>query len=607
MLKLPSWKSLLPESKVNTQEELFKMIYVLQQIAKASVPSVVHALPVLLRHKGKPYTLHDHFMFEPFFATRMPKKIVARTGRQLGKSITICAKGTIQTAAIPFFNILYVTPLHEQILRLSNDAVRPFLEDSPIKPLLSTTSSTGSVLRRAFKNRSVMYFSYAFMSAERIRGIAASSVFVDETQDINADHLPVIEETMSGSMDYGLFQFTGTSKTKDGTLENLWNSSSQAEWCILCKACNHLNIPSMDFDIDKMIGPYSDDISEENPGTICAKCGRKIFPRTGRWTPRFPEKHNDFPGYHIPQIISPVHYSKPEKWKALLGKRQGRGNFTTAKFYNEVLGEAYDISTKLVNQTDLEKVAILHPNTEEAAKQTVNNYRRRILGIDWGGGGESGVSFTAFAVVGARSDGKLDCIFGKRSLTPHDHMAEAQEAMRLYTTFQCDVMAHDYTGAGDLRETILVHNNFPSNRSIRIQYVPAASKNIMVYKPSCVQNPRDHYLLDKTRSLQLTCYAIKTGLLRFFLYDHKDSEEPGLLHDFLALIENKISTRTRSDLYTIQRNPSMSDDFAQAVNLACCAMWQSFGQWPDFTSMENLPTLPNEMLDQYFDNETDNY
>jgi hypothetical protein len=136
--------------------------------------------------------------------------------------------------------------------------------------------------------------------------------------------------------------------------------------------------------LDKMIGKYRDDISEEKPGTICYHCGKPISPRNGRWQHRYPDRKEVFAGYHVPQIIMPIHYANPEKWSVLLSKRD---TSAPATFYNEILGESYDIATKLVTKTELEKAGTLHPNTEEDATAVMTKYPIRVLAVDWGGGG----------------------------------------------------------------------------------------------------------------------------------------------------------------------------------------------------------------------------
>ena len=93
--------------------------------------SMVGALPLLLRLRGRPYTLEDHFPMEPIFRTEMPVQFLLRCGRQVSKSTTFAAQGVIQSGCTPFFNSLFVTPLFEQCRRFSTNYVRPFVNDSP--------------------------------------------------------------------------------------------------------------------------------------------------------------------------------------------------------------------------------------------------------------------------------------------------------------------------------------------------------------------------------------------------------------------------------------------------------------------------------------------
>lgn len=554
--------------------------------------TLVPLLPLLFNMRGRPLTLKNHYPFEPLFSTHLARSVVLRTGRQVGKTASVAIRALLFAVLIRYFRILFVTPLHEQILRLSNDHVRPLIEESPFRSLWFDKANAGSVLRRELRNYSTLYFSYAFLSAERIRSFSGIRMLgLDECQDVSTDFLPIILETLSAAEDFTLCQYTGTSKTRDNTLEWLWQRSSQAEWVIRCQACNFYNIPAVAGNgghLEKMIGPYRDDISEERPGLICAKCGRPIFSRTGRWIHRRPDLANEFAGYHVPQPIMPTHFARADKWKLLLWKQSGGGGYGTGRFFNEVLGEPHDFATKLINLPDIQRAACLHVNDEPRALEAAGGYIHRVLAVDWGGGGEKGVSFTAIAVLGMLPNGVVDVIYGKKLLTPHDHLAEARECRRLFREFNCELLAHDYTGAGEMREAIMVHNGMPREYVMPIAYIHAGAGNIINYKPATPQHPREYWTVDKTRSLQLTCYAIKFGRVRLFHYDWLSPEEPGLLHDFLALIENKVSTAKGSDLYTIQRDPNSADDFAQAVNIGCCAMWHLGGVWPDFAGIDEI-------------------
>jgi len=91
------------------------------------------------------------------------------------------------------------------------------------------------------------------------------------------------------------------------------------------------------------------------------------------------------------------------------------------------------------------------------------------------------------------------------------------------------------------------------------------------------------------------------GFLTFFEYDHVNDDNPGLLHDFLALVESKTESRLAGDIYTIVRNQMLSDDFAQAINIGCCALWHINGAWPNFADAAAVGQISIEGL-RAFDN-----
>jgi len=564
-------------------------------------------LPLALTLNGKPYHLQEHYPFSPIYNVQMPNASVWKTGRQVAKSTNLASHGVILANCIPNFKTVYITPLYEQIRRFSNNYVRPFIDQSPVKSLWSGTSTENSVLQRSFKNLSLMIFSFALLDADRIRGISADKVAIDEVQDMDPDHLPIINETMSHSP-WALKQYTGTPKSLDNPIEALWQRSSQAEWFVPCYNCRSnrgkttWNIPTANYHIEKMIGPYNEFISERAPGLVCHMCQKPINPRppNGRWVHRFKDRRGRFDGYHVPQIVMPLHCSRPDKWAELLAKRE-----TTSPhiFYNEVLGESVDIGQKIVTETELRKASVLPWKNDEKNPSPemvglLKDYRQRILAVDWGGGGEAGVSFTSIALLGLRpGTNQIDVVWGKRLKTPNDHMREAREVIHWVRKFGVDLIAHDYTGAGIVRETILVQAGFPAERIMPVQYVRAATRNLITAVEPTALHQRQHYRLDKTRSLLYTCQAIKLNLLRFFQYDYVDQDNSGLIADFLALVEEKAESRMAGDIYTITRNPMFSDDFAQAVNIGAAAMWHSNGIWPDFAKAAAIARISHSVIE----------
>lgn len=511
-------------------------------------------------------------------------------------SASLSASTIARCTGIPSFNVLYVTPLYEQVRRLSSQYVQPMINTSPLQGLWRGRNAKNSVLQQSFKNGSNMFFSYAYTSVDRVRGLGNIAICgIDEIQDMNREFLPVIEETMSAS-EWGIAQYSGTPKTLDNTLTKLWQISSQAEWFIPCSHCTTggkptWNIPSSEYHLEKMIGPMRSSISFDEPATICHKCGGFIRPQDGRWIHRYDDRRgiederNTFEGRHVPQIVMPTHYSNPKKWAKILTKQ---GSMATNLFYNEVLGEPYDTAAKLVTETELIAASNLGPNTLQAAKRVRDDrgFRLRVIAVDWGGGGEEGLSLTTIAYVCIADNGTIQVPFGVRLLTPHDHLGEAAAILDLNSELKPDLIVHDYTGAGALRETFLLQSGrIRHDKVFPVTYVGSARKRLCLKVPGTIDHPRTRYHVDKSRSLLTTCAAIKCKWIRFFNWDYKTMEEPGLISDFTALIEEKTQTLAAGELYRIEKADGTIDDFAQAVNIGSIACWHWTNMWPNIANM----------------------
>lgn len=562
-------------------------------------------LPMTLSLNNKPYSLDNYQPFSPVFDTSLAPNILLKTGRQVSKTTSLAAHGVMLANCVSDFKTLYITPLYEQIRRFSNNYVRPFIDRSPFKAFWTSTSTENSVLQRTFVNYSSMIFSFALLDADRIRGVPADKVAIDEVQDMDPDHIPIIRECMSAS-DWSIFQATGTPKSMDNPIEGLWKQSSMAEWFIKCHhgGCGEWNIPSLDYHLNDMIGPAHDFIGPKCPAVVCHKCRKPLNPRAwpqggGHWIHRKPDRRDLFVGYHVPQIILPLHYERPDKWRILCAKQTGWGNTPLNVFYNEVLGESVDEGQKLVSESELQAASVLdwENNIRQPSpmiRDRLRHYKFRVLGVDWGGGGETGVSFTTLALMGLRPDGKIDVLWGKRLLTPNDHMREAREIRHWVNYFGVDLMPHDYTGAGIVRETVLIQAGMTEEHIMPIQYVRAASKSLLRVVEATPIHARRHWRLDKTRSLLYTCEAIKLGMIRFFKYDYKSEDDRGLLNDFLSLVSEKTETRLAGEIYTIIRNPMRTDDFAHSCNLGAAAIWHAHG-WPNFAEAANIARISTEL------------
>jgi hypothetical protein len=560
-------------------------------VANLAAEKINSTIPLLfmLNLKGQPYTLDKHFVFEPMFRLDSPASVVWKCCRQVGKTQNLTASKLLYTLIMKHYNTLFVCPRFEQVKRVSNDYMKPLVKDSPFPQFfVDETGDEQSVLQRKFSNGCIQYYSYAFLDAERIRGISCYSVGIDEVQDINWDFIPIIAETMSGSPRFMNQIYTGTPKTFDNTIQKLWEQSSQAEWCTKC-GCGFWNIGTTSEHLLQMIG-------EE--GVICAKCSKPIDPCTGQWVHTFPETRGDFEGYHISQVTHPIHFQNPAKWKILLHKRK---MYSKALFHNECLGESYDSSEALMTIKALKSAAVEeHPNIREAAIKRAQKCQNITIGIDWGGGGEESSSYTAVCVAGQRKDtDAIEVLYlyrFPRSTMPRE---EIQEIIRIISQFKPMFIAHDYGGAGNIRESTLLNAKVKAKLLIPYTYCMAPTQNVIRYVKA-KKGSRSHYLIDKPRSIRVLCAMMKANKVRIPNYDScreetVEGEEINMLDDFLNLVEERRERLAGSDMILVGCKLNKPDDIVHAVNFACSCIWRTNGKYPNLAEAAQLKFTEEEL------------
>lgn len=527
-------------------------------------------LPFMFQIKGKPFTLQNHFPMQPMYSKTIPPRRVLKCGRQIAKTTTLCAQGILLSGSMKNMTRLYVLPLQEMTRRLSVSVFKRLLDDSPIKKMLVGPGCMQNVFQRDFLSGSIVYFSYAFKDCERTRGISSDMIDFDEVQDIDFEFVPIIEQSASASW-LRAKNYSGTPKSFDNTLQCLFDESSQAEWVIPC-GCGHKNICTVEFDLLKILGPVKN-IEQYGTALICANCGKPICCEQGCWVHRIPERSATFPGYHIPQPIMPMHYADEERWSELLYLSQ-RDQKT---FYNECLGESCDVGDRLISLEELRNACKLHECNYKIASGSdfFGRYGLRIIGVDWGGGGEGQVSYTTIAVVGLTPDGRYELIYGERLAGATSDLDEVARILHLYRAFNCSYLAHDFAGAGAQHETILLQSGFPSNAIIAFSYERVKAGEMINFKPA-IHGKRQYYGLDKTRSIIMLCTLLKLGMCRLTEYE----SSRGLLEDFMNIHRETRTTAYSGDYQVIVKKKTQSDDFVHALNFALCGMYKVSGRLP---------------------------
>lgn len=542
----------------------------------------------LLNLQGKPYTLNHHYQFEYLFNFPRPKRTVVKCARQVGKTFSIIASNILTAWLLDYYRTLYILPRYEQTKRISNEMYKPFVDHSGFKKYRVDSNCAEGINYRSFTNGSDTYFSFAFLDVDRVRCISGvSDIKLDESQDLQWQYVPVIEETTSAMIKHGYISYSGTPKTLDNTLTELWKDSSMAEWVTKCDSCNHYNIPTLEHDVLKMIG---------KTGVICSKCGNSIDCSKGSYVHAVPEKRSSMSGYHIPQIVHPVHYRYPNKWQDVLYKMRV---YPQSKFYNEVLGLECDSSMKMITREHLIKACYSgdiprDPNDLEHATSIRRLYPILVMGVDWGGGGgEDSVSYTSGAVGGIRPGSDvIETVYAFKLSRYLQPMEETNIIKELFVKFNPTFLAHDFGGAGALRETLLLQAGIPEDRLVPYTYILSPSKAVISYNSPDV-GFRSSYSIDKTRSLLILCEMLKARKILFPKWEtvntlEIDGSPITLLQDFEHLYQDVIERASGSDLVRIATSAKKSDDFVHATNYMASTVWYSMQKYPNLAEANQL-------------------
>ena len=528
-----------------------------------------HLLPLFFRlAQNQSFSLVDFFPFIPMYDTELSVSRLWITGRQASKSTNLCVDSLSRAMIVPNFRQLYVTPLYEQARRFSSNYVQRFIANSYLNSLFVDSSCEQNVLQKTFTNGSMLMFTYCYRDVERARGISCDSLVIDEVQDINFDFIPILAESMSASRKWRITTYAGTPKTTDNTISRLHKSSSRGEWAIRCSGCRKENISAISEDLLNMLG---------DDGLICAKCHSPINTEEGMWLHGDPDKINKFVSWHVPQAILPMHCRDERAWDGLMDKSR---TYKRSTFYNEVLGEDCDAGIKLISKEALMAASTLpHHNTlpEASALNANSNFVVRSLGVDWGGRGENCDSLTALTVVGLRTDGKIDVVYGELCPPSMDDMGEMALIDEIVRAFRINIIGHDFNGMGMSKDTMIIQRG---HRRV----VPWINEGNANYLTNTRRTPANrHYVrVNRAAGATLLAHEINHGRIAFPKWEPEDKNNAFL--GLTSWFEDYISRPNGNDLYQVLRSASLPDDIAMSLMYACFSAWRITRKWPQFST-----------------------
>lgn len=413
------------------------------------------------------------------------RKVLLFTSRQTEKSTTIGNRIFSRCGMRPGHTVLFVSPSAMQTTAFSKTRMNEIIEISPLIKAQTHEHLTNNIFEKHFANASKVYLRYAFLTADRIRGLSVNDIFADEVQDLLPDTMPVIEETASHHQET-LFVYSGTPKGFDNTIHSYWNdSSTMSEWAI---PCEHHGLPKHPATWHWNI------LGEKNlgkEGPVCDRCGNPLNPEHpyARWVEMqpFDGKRISFEGYRVCRLMVPWFYKSPKKWKEILESRE---RYPTAQFMNEVLAISYDSSTKPI--TKLELIAACDASYENSLEKAraISATNTLFFGIDWGSGERAYTVLTVGAYC--RSDASFQIIFMMRFTGPlTDPVAQMDELEHLINVLRPKYVGTDF-GFGFYQNKRLLsrfgnHRIFPfeyaPRLNVKLKYVPAMHRSIAFRTP----------------------------------------------------------------------------------------------------------------------------
>lgn len=526
----------------------------MRSILKATRSDFVSSLLYL---NGKPFSFKGRDYLMPVY-NKPSRNILLKTARQVEKSTFLGNYLAINSVIRPYNKSLYVAPSHSQTRQFSNEKLRPSIEESPlIKKYLQSAFVSTQVFEKSFTNGSIIFLRSAFRSADRTRGISARDLMLDELQDFLGSEIPVIMECTSHFEDASMIM-AGTPKSFDNPIEDYWQESSQNEWLVKCRACNHYNYLD-----EKNIAPtemYMKGILP--PGPVCSKCFKPIdVSGWGKWMTLSPGKRLE--GYRIPQLMVPWIITTMNQWERLLWKRD---NYPLGQFYNEVLGLSYDSASKPITRQEM--IAACDPSYRflsefpDALELQFANQYMLTAGVDWGEGNDGAekspsgklknASYTVLT-IGAYIDQKTFKVFFAKRYTGSqvDPDFVVRDIVRIMRLFNVRLIGADWGHGWGVNNSLV--RMLGADKVMQFQYVPK-QKEKKKWDPIGFkfQIQRNLYISEMIYSLKqgevkfpgweqtetfakdiLAVYVEYHEYMREMKYDHKISDPDDFLHSLI--------------------------------------------------------------------------
>ncbi len=478
----------------------------------------------------------------------------------MGKSLGLAGRITTGSIAQPFFQSLFIAPSQIQTKRWSSGYLDTFRESKYVNKHYINQRDPGNVFEKTFNNKSKVYLSYGQSSVDmdRVRGLTADLLCLDEVQDIELASVPIVKEILNTSK-FGYQLFTGTSKSNAGTLEQLWQQTNQMQFVKKCERCSKWVIPDT---FDRCMEMVT------NPNyMVCPYCKNEFSFYGGQWVAtrnELSQGRGAKYGMALPQLIFGANTETGSRqWDDLYDKVQQSLNgvlYTAETVANEIFGLATDLGSTSLSMTEAKRCSI--PDFKEWAKPDKSNVTPQmkpyidaihttVCGVDWSVSGSEG-SHTVVTILGVDHSGRMTVLFSKKLMGSHI-LTQVDEVLSIAGSYGCKMIGSD-RGVGVLQGE-LMQQKYGSTRVIMCQYVSASRR--------LKWDAGGNFLAaDRTGAMDDVMHKMRLGPDRF-LTPQWDFMEP-FWTDALSIFEEETTIGKR----VYRKQPSVPDDWFHSVVFA---------------------------------------
>jgi hypothetical protein len=247
-----------------------------------------------------------------------------------------------------------------------------------------------------------------------------------------------------------------------------------------------------------------------------------------------------------------------KRWLSILNKV---AELPESVLYMEILGISTDQGTRLISQSDIDRVSTLGAPDDYKGKGC-EKYQKICIGVDWGIANIT--SFTAVSVCGITNNGNIECIHGE-VWGGLDIVEIFQRIVKLSTDYNCNFVACDY-GAG-----------FHNNQILSLEYKLPVVQLFYVAQGQFLNYAEKMgiplWKVDRNTAFDVLFDNIKKDKIKFLNPEYSGH----YTKHFLAVTEERTETSSGQGRRKFDRIPDRPDDFLHATIFASLILYQATG------------------------------